>query len=244
MRVAAKTDTGLVRKNNEDSFVLLPELYGGYGLILADGMGGHQRGEVASSVAVTFAAKKMKDKLTGHLSFKEIGKRLADIVEHANVTVYLESLVSPQNTGMGTTLSLAYLKESELVISHVGDCRAYRMRNQTVLERLTTDHTLGQELVNQGALTPEEAVQHAGRHMLTRALGVADYITADVYAYKISSGDRLLLCTDGLYGYMPESEIHQILQESETPEICADSLIAGANRNGGGDNITVIVAFV
>lgn len=245
MKVHGQSDCGLVRKNNEDSFVLLPNLYGGVGMILADGMGGHNRGELASSVAVKFAAKKMKDKLHAHLSYKEIGKRMTDIVEHANVTVYLESLLSPQNAGMGTTLTLAYQKDDELIISHVGDCRVYRLSQQdSCFERLTTDHTLGQELVNQGALTAEEAIHHQGRHMLTRALGVPDYISADVYAYKLKKGDRILMCTDGLYGYVDEREIKLLLNHQSTPEACCEACIEAANRKGGGDNITVLVGFV
>lgn len=244
MQVSALSDVGLVRRKNEDSYILLPNLGGGYGLILADGMGGHSKGEVASSVAVTFAAKKMQDRLHAHLSFKEIARRMADIVEHANVTVYVESLYSPQNTGMGTTLTLAYIKENEIILSHVGDCRAYRLERGGGLERLTTDHTFGQELVDQGEITPEEATRHEGRHMLTRALGVADYIYADVYAYKLQPGDRILLCTDGLYGYSGENEIYEILKQAEDPESCVQDLVRRANENGGGDNITVIAAFL
>lgn len=240
-----KTDKGLVRQNNEDSFVILPDLASGsgVGLILADGMGGHNRGELASSVAATYAADRMQKEINQHQSPREIGSIMAEIVERANVKVYLESLISPMNTGMGTTLTLAFATDDLVVISHVGDCRFYRAHHGS-LDLLTTDHTLGQELVNKGEITMEEMSRHTGRHMLTRALGVAEYISADVYIYKISGGDRLLLCTDGLYGYVPEHEIHRILSGSRNAEACAEALVAEANRRGGGDNVTVLVGFL
>lgn len=245
LRYAGKTDVGRVRGNNEDSFIILPDLLGGMGVgfVLADGMGGHNRGELASSVASTYAAERLQKELQPHMSPREIGEIMADIVERANVKVYLESLLSPQNTGMGTTLSLVVFTDDLAVISHVGDCRLYRARGGT-LDLLTTDHTLGQELVNKGELSQEEAQAHSGRHILLRALGVAEYISADIFIYKLHRGDRLLLCTDGLYGYVPDSDIYYLLTKAQDPQSGADDLIHRANRNGGGDNITVLLGFI
>lgn len=244
LRFYGDTHQGMVRKNNEDSFAILTNLpKGSAAAVIADGLGGHNKGELASAVAANYAAERMQKEIHHHLSPREIGELLAEVIEKANVNVYLESLLSPQNTGMGTTLTLSYAIEDLLIISHVGDCRVYRL-HQGDLELLTKDHTLGQELVNRGEITREEANTHSGRHIVTRALGVAEYITADVYIYKISKGDKLLICTDGLYGYLPDRDIHYILKQNDREDECVAELIQKANQNGGGDNVTVIVGFV
>lgn len=240
---AGKSDCGLIRKNNEDSFVIIPDLAGGSGVVLADGMGGHNKGELASSVAATYAAGSLRKEINSHLSPREMGEILAEIAERANVKVYLESLLSPQNTGMGTTLTIGLVMDDLLIISHVGDCRVYR-KHKSKLQVLTTDHTLTNALLRRGEITPEQALHHSGRHIITRALGVAEYISVDVYVYKLSLGDRLMFCTDGLYGYATDQEIYEILSNSTDPTSCAQNLIDQANQNGGGDNVTVVVGFI
>lgn len=242
-RFYALSHQGLVRQNNEDYVLLLNELrLKAVGMVIADGIGGHNKGELASSVAATYAAKRMQKELHAHMSPKQIAELLGEIVEMANVKVYLESLQSPANANMGTTLTIAVALDDLLIIAHIGDCRMYRL-HQSSLQLLTKDHTLIQALTDQGE-DFQNQMQNPSRHMLTRALGVPAYMHADAYIYKLSKGDRILLCTDGLYGYLPERQISSLLAKSSTPKECAEDLIDGANVMGGGDNISLIVGFI
>lgn len=239
----ALSHQGLVRQNNEDYVLLLKNLrVRGVGLIIADGLGGHNKGELASSVAANYAAYRMGKDLHAHMTPKQISETLSEIVEMANIKVYLESLQSPENAEMGTTLTIALALEDMLIIAHIGDCRMYRL-HQGTLQLLTKDHSLIQELAEHGEQVKDQ-MRNPTRHMLTRALGVPSYMHADAYIYKLSKGDRLLLCTDGLYGYLPERQIFSLLSKADSPKECAEDLIEGANSLGGGDNISLIVGFI
>ncbi len=243
---ASATHKGFVRPKNEDACCILQTGDScPCALIIADGMGGHRRGERASRVAVDYVAAQltplMADLRQADLAVFE--PRLASIIEKTNVKVYLSSLVDEENEGMGTTLTAALVGSDQVLLAHVGDCRAYRL-HQGDLDRLTADHTLVQELVDTGSISQAESEHHPRRHVLTRALGVPDYQQPDLSLHPLPAGDRLLLCSDGLYGMLPDEQIRQVLLTAPDPQTAADLLVELALAEGGEDNITVLLAFV
>ncbi len=228
LRVAAATHVGRKRSSNEDSY-LVDEQLGVFAV--ADGMGGHAAGEIASSVAL--------DSIQSSISS---GSSIDSAINLANATVREHAASNPQLHGMGTTLTLLSIVGIP-TIGHVGDSRAYRLRDGE-LAPLTEDHSLVAELVRAGKLTPEQAATHPRRSIITRALGADETITIDLVPVHIQEGDRLLLCSDGLSTMVDEAVIASFLSEPvDVPEI-AQSLIRLANEAGGDDNITVIVAEV
>lgn len=244
MIYGSATDKGLIRSNNEDAF----RVYSNNGeypvvFILADGMGGHRKGELASRIAVDYAYEKISELIKAAASIQDTTDLLVDIVEKANVKVYLGALEDPDNKGMGTTLTITAIFENTLIVAHVGDCRAYLLRKNSLM-RITVDHTLVQELVDSENITQAQAMSHPKRHILTRALGVPEYMTADCYSVALEKSDRILLCSDGLYGFIPESVIKTILKKERNPAIVAQKLVAYANSTGGEDNVTVIVGYL
>jgi len=239
MRYASATDTGIVRKNNEDFQAVLNAGQDTV-FVIADGMGGHAVGELASRTAVEYVLSALPRELESAKNKKDIEDVLRLIIEKANVRVYLGSLDNKDFKGMGTTLTIAVLRDWRLYISHIGDCRVYLMHGST-LDRLTVDHTLVQELVDTGSITAEEALTHPKRHVLLKSLGVNEYMSPDTYSFDISEGDLILMCTDGLYGYVDETEIRTILRRHKDLDACAAQLIGAANRTGGKDNVTVIL---
>jgi serine/threonine protein phosphatase PrpC len=228
--VGAATDVGRVRGHNEDAYLVDEQL----GLVaVADGMGGHQAGEVASATAL----EALRAAVTS-------GEGIRDAVTSANAAVYDKSTTDERLRGMGTTLTAATLATgATLLLGHVGDSRAYLLHDGK-LQRLTTDHSLVEELIQSGELTPEEAEADPRRSMITRALGIEPDVDVDLYPTQLSSGDRLLFCSDGLTGMVSEEEIRTILVDDHDPSAAARRLIAGANTAGGIDNITVLVVDV
>ena len=228
LRVAAATHVGRVRTSNEDSYLVDDQL----GIFaVADGMGGHAAGEVASSVAL--------DAIQGSL---QSGSTIDTAVSLANASVREQAAENPELTGMGTTLTLLSIVGTP-TIGHVGDSRAYRLRNGH-LQLLTDDHSLVAELVRAGRLTPEQAATHPRRSIITRAIGADENVMVDLVPVEILEGDRLLLCSDGLPTMISDEAIQAALSDpADVPEI-AQSLIHLANEAGGEDNITVIVADV
>jgi len=228
--VGAATDVGRVRGHNEDAYLVDDQL----GLVaVADGMGGHQAGEVASATAL----EALRAAVTS-------GEGIRDAVTSANEAVYDKSTTDERLHGMGTTLTAATLATGgTLLLGHVGDSRAYLLHDQK-LQRLTTDHSLVEELIQAGELTPEEAEADPRRSMITRALGIEPDVDVDLYPTQLSSGDRLLFCSDGLTGMVSEEELRTILTDEHDPGAAAQRLIAAANTAGGIDNITVLVVDV
>lgn len=238
------SDKGLIRSNNEDSF----RIYSNEGefpvaFILADGMGGHKRGELASTIACDYVLEKITESINNKNSVKEIEEYLVEIIEKANVKVYLGAIEDEKNKGMGTTLTIAVVFEDVLIVAHVGDCRLYLLRKNSMM-RITVDHTLVQELVDSGKIYPEEAITHPKRHILTRALGVPEYITGDIFTVKLDRNDKILMCSDGLYGYVSESIIKSVLKKYKNPADAAQLLVKYANSAGGEDNVTVIAGYL
>jgi PPM family protein phosphatase len=227
LRVGARTDVGRVREGNEDGFVASEPLFA-----VADGMGGHQGGEVASKVALE-TLQKAADGTAD----------LAQVVQEANRAVFARASQDPALLGMGTTLTAVLVEDHRLHLAHVGDSRMYLARDGR-LERITRDHTVVEGMVEQGRLTPEEAAIHPQRSILTRALGVEDDIQVDETDLDVRPGDRVLLCSDGLTGMVDEDEILRLLGEHQDPQAATDALVDAANRAGGQDNITAVILDV
>lgn len=242
-QIAAATDVGRMRAHNEDSYAVLSatQLRGVYdfALIVADGMGGRNAGEVASRTAVEAASQAILNNLTQ----VDAANLLQFAVEAAHVAVQQRAETNPEYDGMGTTLLMALARGAEVWVASVGDSRAYLLRGERLLP-LTEDHTFVAEQVRAGGMSWEQARHSRFRHMLTRAVGTSsvDY-TPDVRSARVEPGDVLLLCTDGLTGMVWEEEIVRLLrQHRRDPERACQSLIDAANAQGGQDNITVLLA--
>lgn len=226
---AERTDTGRQRRANEDAYHARAPLFA-----VADGMGGAQAGEVASGTAVDALAAGLP---AGDGSVEE---RLSRVVQDANERIHALSVADEDRAGMGTTLTAAYVGDGEVTLVHVGDSRCYRRRDGA-LERLTTDHSLVEELVRQGRLSPEEAEEHPQRSIITRALGPEAVVQPDALTVPARAGDVYLLCSDGLTSMIHEPEIEEALAGAPTLRDAAADLVARANEAGGRDNITVVL---
>ncbi|HZL48007.1 MAG TPA: Stp1/IreP family PP2C-type Ser/Thr phosphatase [Solirubrobacteraceae bacterium] len=225
------TDTGRQRRANEDSMLARPPLF-----VVADGMGGAQAGEVASRLAVESFQDGLKDTTDAEAS-------LAAYARAANAGIHELSQVNAEHAGMGTTLTAVYVGAEEVAIAHVGDSRAYCLRGGELL-RLTDDHSLVDELIRQGKLTPEEAVEHPQRSVITRALGPEPEVEIDTRSYRARDGDIYLLCSDGLTTMVPDARLAEILLAHPSLRDAGEGLIAAANEAGGRDNITVLLLRV
>ncbi len=231
LRVAeqyAGTDTGRQRRANEDSLLASAPLF-----VVADGMGGAQAGEVASQIAV----ESFREGL-GDASHPDTA--LVALAQAANTRIHELSHANAEQAGMGTTLTAVYVGEEEVVVAHVGDSRAYRLRDGG-LERLTDDHSLVDELIRQGRLTAEEAVEHPQRSVITRALGPEGSVEVDVRSDRARAGDVYLLCSDGLTTMLDERQLTTLLLANAHLRDAGEALIAAANEAGGRDNITVVL---
>jgi serine/threonine protein phosphatase PrpC len=231
LRVAeqyAGTDTGRQRRANEDSHLARAPLF-----VVADGMGGAQAGEVASRIAIESFQDGLQDAAAPETA-------LAELTQRANAHIHELSHSNAEQAGMGTTLTAVYVGEREISIAHVGDSRAYRLRDG-VLERLTEDHSLVDELLRQGRLTPEEALEHPQRSVITRALGPEGVVEVDTRSYSARDGDVYLLCSDGLTTMLAEDRLAELLLARANLHEAGEALIAAANEAGGRDNITVVL---
>jgi protein phosphatase len=231
LRVAeqyAGTDTGRQRRANEDSLLARAPLF-----VVADGMGGAQAGEVASRIAVESFEPGLPE--TSHPELE-----LAELARAANARIHELSHSNAEHAGMGTTLTAVYVGEQEVAIAHVGDSRAYCLRDGQLL-RLTDDHSLVDELLRQGRLTPEEAVEHPQRSVITRALGPEGKVEVDTRSFRARAGDVYLICSDGLTTMISEEQIAAALLAHTRLRDAGEALIAAANQAGGRDNITVLL---
>lgn len=241
--VAAKTDLGRVRENNEDKHEFFvtedPGLLARRGLlfVVCDGMGGHEAGQIASELAT----KTFIDVYLNHPS-SQPEPALRDAVKAANRYVHEVSQTVPGRRGMGTTLSAVALVQDRLYGVQVGDSRTYRLREGS-LECLTRDHTWVEEVVAAGMMPREEAEKHPYRHMLTRAIGTEPEVTPDIFDTELMVGDLLLLCSDGLLNHVPDPDIERTLLE-KAPAAAAWELVNMALRDGGSDNCTVMIVRV
>ncbi|MGH3113294.1 MAG: Stp1/IreP family PP2C-type Ser/Thr phosphatase [Gaiellaceae bacterium] len=224
-----KSDPGRVRRRNEDAFVVDPPLFA-----VADGMGGAQAGEVASRLAAAaFREYREADELAPE-------ERVRAIIKEANRRIYDRARTDSEVSGMGTTVTAALLGDGGVVIGHVGDSRAYRIRDGR-LEQLTEDHSLVADLMRSGRLTPEEAEGHPQRSVITRALGTDPDVDVDTLVIEAEAGDLFLLCSDGLSTMVSDAEVLQTVERAGTLDEAARDLVRAANTGGGEDNVTVVL---
>jgi PPM family protein phosphatase len=227
-RSTALSHAGRKRRRNEDAYVLEPPLFA-----VADGMGGAKAGEVASSLAAAALQESDGDGSSGEA-------RVASLIEEANRRVFRRATEDRAASGMGTTMTVAIVEEDRVTIGHVGDSRAYLIREGR-LEQLTDDHSLVAELVRSGRLTPEEAEIHPQRAVITRAVGTEPDVDVDTFSVQGAAGDLFLICSDGLTDMVDEATILEAVEQNRGDlKAAAKALVNAANRGGGEDNITVV----
>jgi PPM family protein phosphatase len=235
---AGRTDVGVIRSGNEDSFLMVPDR----GIfVVADGMGGHAAGEVASEMAVRYVAREL-DSLRG-LSDDQIADRMRSAIRAANGAIFQRTLTEHDKRGMGTTVTVLTLYENRFLIGQVGDSRAYLLRDSK-LTQITKDHSYVQEQVDAGYLTPEQARTHPYSNVITRCVGANSDVMPDVYGGVVKPADLYLLASDGLTGMLEDYQLAELLAPDRMPQDEVDALIAEANRHGGLDNITAIIVRV
>jgi len=232
----SKTDKGNKRENNED-FIFAPKESGGYFAVVADGMGGHMAGEVASRLVVDTIIDSLKN-----ISPEDITEKvLTNTLTLANKIILNESYVDRQKEGMGSTATVAVFNGAKVMIGHVGDSRGYLFRERK-LSQITKDHSYVQMLVDNGIITEKEASDHPAKNIITRAVGIDKDLDVDIYTLQLKKGDTVLLCSDGLNVAVSDNEIETILGRGA--ENAADALIEAALKQGGTDNISVVLAYM
>ncbi|MBM7615846.1 Stp1/IreP family PP2C-type Ser/Thr phosphatase [Alkaliphilus hydrothermalis] len=241
MKVWGSTDVGKVREINEDNYCIMNEGLEMY--MVADGMGGHNGGEVASSIAIDIIREHIIKYISGEgedLEEQGIKGILFEAFNRANKEILSHSEVDEECDGMGTTATLVLRVNDQLYIGHIGDSRAYLIRKGQI-RQITQDHSLVAELVRQGSISEREAMKHPQKNIITRALGTDENIKVDISNTDIQDEDILVLCTDGLSNFVDKYEIEKIVLETEDCQACCRELVSLANQRGGFDNITVIV---
>ena len=228
--VGAITDIGCVRSQNEDSMLVELPL-----LVVADGIGGQEAGEVASQIAI----ETMEEEAPRYANAEELGEAAIS----ANKAVMDGVERGRGRPGMGTTLTAVVIENDKMAVAQVGDSRAYRLRGG-VLEQLTNDHSLIAAMLESGQITPEEAKNHPSRSIITRALGSDPEMVPDLFEFDLAKGDRIILCSDGLSSMIGDVEIRDILNEHPDPQEAAEALVEASKKSGGLDNVTVIVANI
>ena len=226
----SRTEVGHVREHNEDSLTVLPPLFA-----VADGMGGHEAGEIASEITINTPNDLAPESADA--------EALARAVVAANLNVIKAPSQGIGREGMGTTLTAAILEKERLIIAQVGDSRAYLLHNGS-LQQITRDHSLMADMIEAGQLTEAEARVHPNRSVITRAIGSDPHMQPDLYELNVETGDRLLLCSDGVCGMIEDSEIASIMRQAPSAQACADQLVEAALHAGGFDNATAVVVDV
>jgi len=240
VRFGVKSDKGRIREINEDSYNVLAGFPGiPATFIIADGMGGHNSGEIASNSAVEYISNYILENPDA-FSGDNVLDVLKYIIGKVNIHVYNKSLENEIDHGMGTTLIVGVVLNKKLFIGHVGDSRVYLLRNEK-MEKLTIDHSYIEELIRNGTITREEAENHPNKNLITRAIGCSEVLEVDTYAYDIKENDIFIMCTDGLTNMLNEERIMEIVLSNDDPETTCEKLVEGSNEMGGEDNITVIV---
>ena len=237
------TDTGRARNNNEDSVAVDDATAL---VVLADGMGGYNAGEVASGMATSFIKSELGrwlQEASQNATDAEVRRAMDICVDNANRAIFNAANSNPQYAGMGTTLVVGVFRESRLLMGHVGDSRAYRLRASRLVQ-ITHDHSLLQEQIDSGLITAEQAAFSANKNLVTRAVGVEDTVLLETHLHDVLPGDTYLLCSDGLSDMLDDESIGQLIMGSETLPEAAAALIDAANDAGGKDNISVVLARV
>jgi serine/threonine protein phosphatase PrpC len=235
---AGRSDVGIIRSGNEDSYVMLPER----GIwVVADGMGGHAAGEVASEMAVGYVTRELGS--LRDLTDEQRAERMRAAIRAANGAIFQRTLTEHEKRGMGTTVTALVLHSGRFLVGQVGDSRAYLLRGGSLVQ-LTKDHSYVQEQVDAGYLTPEEARSHPYSNVITRCVGANSEVMPDVFVGAVKAGDLFLLASDGLTGMLEDRDLSELLAGERSPQEIVDALIAAANRRGGLDNITAILVRV
>lgn len=250
LRSSARTSVGQVRENNEDSVHLWPgDLF--VMAVVADGMGGAAAGEEASQLAIEAIQAGMSlrnhdgQEMLGKLSDKDIAHRLRAAIQRANLSIIQRAEEEPDMKGMGTTVTLAFVRGRDVVIAHVGDSRAYQVDGvSSTITQITSDHSFVEALLAAGHITAEQADEHPMKHVLYRALGQTEDVDIDLYQSRLHVGDRLVLCSDGLTRHVNPAEIASLSLEDDNPDVASQALIDLTNERGGEDNVSVIVVSV
>jgi len=246
LEVVQKTDPGKMRARNEDAIAVLPRL--GV-VVLADGMGGHNAGEIASGMATSFLinefdrllSEKPVSIMPAEVAKEETERLLKQLITDVNLAIFQASESNPQYKGMGTTLVVAVFYDNRMMVAHIGDSRLYRLR-EGELTQLTKDHSLLQEWIDSGMITPEQALTAQHKNLVTRALGVDAAVEPEIHEHEVAVGDLFLLCSDGLYDMVLDEDIGMTLAGlGANLQLAAGQLIEQANDNGGKDNISVIL---
>ena len=240
IEIHAAVDPGRSRSNNEDSVATDD----GVALaVLADGMGGYNAGEVASNMATSFIRTELGRWLreaSSQASDAEVRRAMDICVDNANRAIFNAANTNPQYAGMGTTLVVAVFRDDRVLLGHVGDSRCYRLR-AAKLQQITRDHSLLQEQIDAGLITPEQAAFSANKNLVTRAVGVEDSVLLETHQHDVQPGDLFLMCSDGLSDMLEDASIAQVLQAHDSLETTSRALIDAANDAGGKDNISVIL---
>jgi protein phosphatase len=235
---AGRTDVGTIRSGNEDNYLMVPDR----GIfVVADGMGGHAAGEVASEMAVRFITRELGS-LDG-LGDEQAAERMRLAIRAANAAIFERTLSEHDKRGMGTTVTALVLYDARFLVGQVGDSRAYLLRDRQLVQ-ITKDHSYVQEQVDAGFLTPEQARTHPYSNVITRCVGANGDVLPDIYVGAVKASDLFLLASDGLTGMLEDYQLTQMLLDETAPERLVDRLIAEANRHGGLDNITAVVVRV
>ncbi len=241
MELYGATDIGKVRDTNQDSYAIIRFDEQHAALIVCDGMGGANGGNIASQTAVEVIGSHLKEAFDPAFSDMQIEKLLDTAIHKANIAVFDKAQSDQTLAGMGTTVVTVILCKDRAYIAHAGDSRAYLLPKDGGLKQLTKDHSIVQQMLESGQITQREAEHHPKRNVITRALGVGEALKIDMQQSAVQSGEKFMLCSDGLTNFVPALQMQAVLSENSPKEACSQ-LVAMANENGGGDNITVVIA--
>ena len=238
-RFSYKTDIGRVRVSNEDQAIALTNASGNVLLVVCDGMGGQNKGDLASSLAINTIVASFKDR-KGFINNYFARLWVGSAIKEANRSIYEQSQNNPAYHGMGTTITLLLIIKDIAILGHVGDSRCYFLKNHHELVQMSEDQTYVGYLLRTGQITPEEALTHPKRHVLMNALGIYPSASIDIKSFPYLN-EEILLCSDGLYNNVPQDDISAVLKGNDSVEQKVNELIAIGNKNGGSDNIAVVL---
>ena len=237
MQIFSKTDRGRVRTDNQDAYFAGKITDDSVFAVVCDGMGGANAGNVASELAVRHISEYVIRSYRDGMNMTDTEKTLKNAIVSANISLYDKAVNNTELAGMGTTAVAAFVKDGTAVIAHVGDSRIYLVNGE--IKQLTRDHSVVQSLIESGKITPEDAKVHPRKNVITRALGAEENVAVDSDCLNLSNGDTLLLCSDGLTNFLDDKDILTVFQNNDISAV-AERLVEEANKNGGGDNITVV----
>lgn len=237
MQIFSKTDRGRVRTDNQDAYFAGKITDDSVFAVVCDGMGGANAGNVASELAVWHISEYVIRSYRDGMDMTDTEKTLKNAIVSANISLYDKAVNNTELAGMGTTAVAAFVKDGTAVIAHVGDSRIYLVNGE--IKQLTRDHSVVQSLIESGKITPEDAKVHPRKNVITRALGAEENVAVDSDCLNLSNGDTLLLCSDGLTNFLDDKDILTVFQNNDISAV-AERLVEEANKNGGGDNITVV----